>query len=602
MPDVLIPCPRCGKNLKLRDRSKLGRLGKCPACQHKFVLEEPEEVELELLDEFAQFDAGLPALPLVGEGAAGATSTLAELRRRCARHRRTSILVGAILGTAIGAAILVAVFVKPADPPPRIEKSSRRESVTHSAERAMLRDNLTLAREASPTDGEPIRLMYVPTGANVIVHLRPAELWSDERPAREFRACFGETVVSGVETWIQEFCKFAPQQVEELLICFILPVRGQPPQLAAVVRTVEPQPKSQLLEKFRGELNEQHGFPIYVADQQVYMISDDRHTIAIAPNEFDAPAELAESMTTKRPSVTKDGILDLLARSDRQRHITLVFEPLDVRLHQQFLIPERARDAANVALDWFGEDVETVAWSLHRGEDRFFSQMYLRNQHVWTPTQLQNGIRQKLARLPREIYEAVRKMRPPSVGARTLIGRFPAMVKVFSLQTLLAIGHDPAKDRFVQLTTVLPERAGPNLVLASLLAWDESTRTDFSQQAPPQPTGPRLPDTVAERLQKPIEFAFEREPLELAFQYIGRETGVAVEVDGKALEAAGMTRNVPQTHALGTVPALQGIAAILARHEKDGLCIVVDEPQKRIIVTTKAAAELRGEKPFAVGN
>ena len=59
MPDVLISCPKCGKGLKLRDRSKLGRPGRCPACQHKFILQEPEEVELELAD----------AVPAVGTGA-----------------------------------------------------------------------------------------------------------------------------------------------------------------------------------------------------------------------------------------------------------------------------------------------------------------------------------------------------------------------------------------------------------------------------------------------------------------------------------------------------------------------------------------------------
>ena len=45
---IQIPCPKCGRELKLPDRSLLGRKGKCPKCSHTFVLEEPPVVALEL--------------------------------------------------------------------------------------------------------------------------------------------------------------------------------------------------------------------------------------------------------------------------------------------------------------------------------------------------------------------------------------------------------------------------------------------------------------------------------------------------------------------------------------------------------------------------
>ena len=41
---LAIPCPNCGHELQLRDRSLLGRAGRCPDCRHKFLLEEsPQE-------------------------------------------------------------------------------------------------------------------------------------------------------------------------------------------------------------------------------------------------------------------------------------------------------------------------------------------------------------------------------------------------------------------------------------------------------------------------------------------------------------------------------------------------------------------------------
>jgi hypothetical protein len=546
-------------------------------------------------------EAAFP-LPLVTRAPqAPTTSTLAQLRGRRARQRRTSIIIGGVVGSGIAAAVLVFVFANRSQPRERVDKAERRQSAAYEAEKTALRDNQAIAQDASPTEGEPIRLIGMPVGVGIVAHLRPAELWSDELRAQEFRACFGEDIVGDVENWIKDSCRFSPGEIEELMIGFVLPEREQPPGVAAVVRTVEPQPRSQLLKKFPGELNDEHGHPVYTDKDRIYVFADDGRTIVIAPNEPGVAEQVVDSLTSGQSATTKQSILDILEHTDRERQITLVFEPLDIQLHQQFLVPERARAAAQAVLNWFGEDIETVAWSVHRGEDRFHSQLYVSNQHVWSATELQSAVRRKLQRLPRDVYEMVRKMRPQTLGARMLIGRYPAMLKVFALKTLFAIGDGP-EDRYVQLTTVLPERAAPNLVLASLLTWDESTRTDFSQDAPPPTAGPRLPDTVAERLRKPIEIEFDREPLESAFQYIGRETSVSVEVEGKALERAGMTRNVPQTHALGTVPALEGISAILKKHEKDGLCIMVDESRKMMIVTTRAAAEQRGEKPFSVEN
>ena len=63
-------CPHCGKSIKLRDRSLLGKKGKCPACAKSFLLQEqsaPEEEEvvpLQLAD-----DESADGEPAVGTGA-----------------------------------------------------------------------------------------------------------------------------------------------------------------------------------------------------------------------------------------------------------------------------------------------------------------------------------------------------------------------------------------------------------------------------------------------------------------------------------------------------------------------------------------------------
>lgn len=44
MPKVLwvIPCPNCGKELRVRHRRLLGRRGRCPFCRSKFLIEVPK--------------------------------------------------------------------------------------------------------------------------------------------------------------------------------------------------------------------------------------------------------------------------------------------------------------------------------------------------------------------------------------------------------------------------------------------------------------------------------------------------------------------------------------------------------------------------------
>ncbi|MEM9701980.1 MAG: hypothetical protein AAF907_06010, partial [Planctomycetota bacterium] len=120
-----IPCPECGSVLKLRDRSVLGKLGKCPSCGHKFRLEEPEPVvELEL-DEPAgvTFDAADPAPAPVpkrrskridpGPAAEPAApvlqaaepegSVLKQRRRSRRRNRTPEIVVGVLSALGLGA-------------------------------------------------------------------------------------------------------------------------------------------------------------------------------------------------------------------------------------------------------------------------------------------------------------------------------------------------------------------------------------------------------------------------------------------------------------------------------------------------------------------
>jgi hypothetical protein len=151
------------------------------------------------------------------------------------------------------------------------------------------------------------------------------------------------------------------------------------------------------------------------------------------------------------------------------------------------------------------------------------------------------------------------------------------MMKVFSLNTLGGTG-----DGMAQFTTVLPAKAAPNLALGSLLAWDESTRTDFTKAPPkPQTNEPKLPDLVVDRLKLPMDVDFRRRPLQEAFSDIGEATHVQFDIDGDALKFAGYTKNMPQSFTLGEVPATQAIAKILSQYDK--MCVCITDEEKNIV-------------------
>ena len=197
--------------------------------------------------------------------------------------------------------------------------------------------------------------------------------------------------------------------------------------------------------------------------------------------------------------------------------------------------------------------------------------------------------------LPERLWhELADKMDPQVAGPRKIIGRFPAMMHVFGKNTKGGAGT-----RFTVLNTSLKERAAPNIALASLLAWDESTRTDFSKTAPGKTTGSdeNLPLLVMDRLKKKIECEFTRTPLQDAIKYIADECRVGHDIDGDALKDKGYTKNMPQMFTLSDT----GFAALKEIMKKyPDMCIVIDEPQKQFILTTRSFAEKKKQTPFEI--
>ncbi|MBS0202783.1 MAG: hypothetical protein JSS49_07770 [Planctomycetes bacterium] len=627
---IHIPCPKCGRELKLRDRSLLGRKGKCPKCEHAFVLEEPEVVQLELAEPEPKAvgrwipEAGVgsatTARPMAGRTAAssvavpesplpnlpnlgaddGAAARLKALQKKNASRRNTGLIVGAIVAVAVSGVTYYAITNAPRKPTPVQEQNvelGQVDPVAAPDEVAVgaANSDSEFARAGSPTKGQPIELQYIPFGAQVVINIRPAELWASQSLGEELRYCL-PPIAKLMETQFQELFKRKPEEIEEAQICLIPGAQGTLPEIAAVVHLVEEAKKSQLLTDIGGERVDDYDYPVYIAGERAFLIADQK-TLAVCPRS--QVQEMVAAVTGRNPA--SDGIDELLPLTDRDRHITIVFVPRTIRLHSSWWFPENVKPFALQTCDWFGDEVESAAWSFHLGEKTFYSDLILRNVTGVTSNALERETREKLQKLPFTLLDTVRMMNPTEVGKRKVIGRVPKMAEVF------ALASTTSKDtRYVRVTTPLPDRGAPNLALGALLAWDESTRTDFTKErVKPSTEEIKVPDLIVDRLKMKIDVDFRRAPLQDAFAYIAGEIRTTIDIDGDALKAGGFTKNMPQTFQGDKMSALEAITKILERYQdptkpSNTMVIVVDQEKRHILVSTKAFCEQQKLTPYDI--
>jgi DNA-directed RNA polymerase subunit RPC12/RpoP len=523
-----IPCPECGRLLRIPDRKMLGRKARCGKCGHRFILQEPGEPEVAEIEqpagldlEFASTDedgadndktlmgvaaryvpqelvgstpapagvqtpasrpatmpvAGAPIAPLelpipVIEPPEDA-DTLARVRqRKRAAQRRRNITVGASVAGFLAVSIGLYVVLAGGQ-----ETRSKRKSRPAAAKIEPADDDEEVANATEPSEAEtkpvePISLTLVPEGARIITHLRPADLWQAGGSAEEFRACLGPLGV-WLENVIKTRCLLEPAKIEEVLFALI-PISRDEFDVSYVVRTKDVMKKSELIDKFDGELRDQPR-QHYVGPERAWLILDTR-TFASAPKN------MVESFvqSANGNSVTSDGIRALLAKTDRKKHFTLVCELEDVRLGTKNLAPDNAQKLLEGILDFFGDDVETIAWNLHLGDvensGNLASDLLVRNKLSRSPPKLEADLKKKLAGLPAEILNIAQKSDPKKIGEKKIVGRFPAMTKVVQELTHFNNSH-----RLVTMRVELPERAGPNLAIGTLFAWNQTTLPDYGK-------------------------------------------------------------------------------------------------------------------------
>lgn len=632
---ISIPCPKCGKSLRLPDKSLLGKVGRCPKCEHKFVLQEPEpdEVELELVktpltgplrteqrapkvgtaaqwvpdDSPATFEASLPTTPVFDSLAEDPLKRIKRKRKKRPLPQRIAMFAGMVILLVGGAYAFMTFAPKAEDLKPHAKKNSKSgagektAAASNASEKSASSEDVPDIDVASaenehkfgrPTNGKPIDLLWIPSGARIVISLRPAELWkAGAKGEGEFIAALGP-IGKWMETTMVEFLKAKPEDIEELLVCVIPGPRGSPPDFAMVVhrRKDSKFKKSDLIEG----LSPVETGPIkyYANEKWAMTFQPDLVTYTIAPASL--AAEMVQAATTPNPTATE--IEDLLRFTDRSLHFTIVCSPTLLSTHGEVLAPVNAQPLLENIRLWISsnDEVESAAWSFHLTDQKFYSQVMLRNRNsgnrgMVKPHLLAKSFQAQLAETPRQILELVQMMNPRQIGYRKIIGRFPAMFKVVQLNTKFETDK-----QLVSMAYDGPERAAPNLALGALLAWDESTRTNFNAPSAGGTSVAQTRKPLKDLLKTKIDVDFRREPLENAFNFIAGEAKFEIYVDGDGLKTAGYTKNMPQVFKADGITASSALAKIQSAYDK--MCFVVDEEKHLVTVTVLEKAKALNQK------
>lgn len=615
MSVIVIPCPECGRELRLRDRKLLGRRGKCPKCEHRFMLEEPDEVAIQPADApvavgAAQAAVGTSAKYVPDESAAAASpfgnidqaapapgasgvEKMQEIRRKKKQQNKVVMIsIASVLVFGLGGLWAAGAF-SPAPIVKKEKKKEPKEDIDFAAEVADAKDVVKMTSELRPTNGRPISLQYAQWGTSMVVHLRPAEMWGSDPVMAEFMVSTLNFGTDYLEPKIKELTGFEPSELEEVTFCISMGQKGSPPSVTTIctlVKKIESKVELILGKPKQMDL----GYPYFDDGDRILVFGKDLKTIVRAPKEF--KSDVIEGISGN-PGLPADDINELLPNTDRTRHMTVMFIPDEVYNHHEVLVGDNIRKPIDTLLTEITNDVKAVSWSMHIG-DKLHSEIYFRNNPEINVNTLQRNLRRVWNYGPEQILAAIKYMEPATVGEKKIIGRYPAMTKAFSLATVMGVGN-----RFVQATTILPERATSNLTLGTLLTLNQAALTDFSGEVPVAAADANLPKTVAGRLQLPVLIEFSRTPLQEAFAYIAEEASLTIEIDGDALKGGGYTKNMAQTFTLGEVPALDGIKKILSNYQStpdkpdQQMCIVVDEEKKVITITTQKFAADQSLKP-----
>lgn len=389
---------------------------------------------------------------------------------------------------------------------------------------------------ASPTTGQPIKPQYLPSGARIIMILRPAKMLMEQEGERVLTA-LGPDFTTARAAW--EAAAGVTLNDIDRLILTLHPNDGQFPKACSIVQLTSPAGRDAMLSKWGNPSPVEGLSSVYQKGNTAYYIPTDGgdQVFVMGPLEPEIRA-LVEGQT---PPPSRD-LGRLLNASDDERHVSIVFDRNFFHTDGSLLFAgQRAR--AGEQLDWFfGNGVKAGLVSLHFGEPFYFEFRALND--ITTDSQtLAVDLRTRVDSIPQAIEDYLVTVNPPAYWAK-IKGRLRDMIYEWSAQTRSGVDLDHAV-----INSALPGVAASNLAVAGEMLIALNPGGGSIAVAAPAPAGPK---TIEELVDRPISLAFGSNDMVLAMQEL--EATVAdtfkslpfefkVTIMGTHLQLEGITKN-----------------------------------------------------------
>jgi eukaryotic-like serine/threonine-protein kinase len=391
---------------------------------------------------------------------------------------------------------------------------------------------------ASPTQGPPIDLKYVPNGARIYLVVRPSEMLSRPEGERVLKA-LGPDFAEARAAW-EAAAGVSLADVERLTIA-AYPNNGQMPKFCSVVQLQDASEQDGLLSKWGNPSGVTGLSSVFQKGQIAYYIPEEGNGQTFVMGSLEPEIR---DVATGTPLLMQREIGRLLQASDADRHVTILFATDFFRGDGKLLF-EGQKEKALDQLEWFlGTGLKAGMVGLHFGEP-FYFELRAQNDVTVDPVTLASNLRARADEVPMFMEDYLIKLNPPPYWAR-VHARMRDMV--YELQAQLRSGVDGDQ---AMINSVLPEVAAHNLAFGGemLLALAPGGSPAMPGSVAAAKT---VPQTIEELLNSPLTLSFGSNDMILAMQelegavgdtFVGLPFPFKITIMGTHLQLEGITKN-----------------------------------------------------------
>jgi len=465
----------------------------------------------------------------------------------------------------------------------------------------------------SPTHGDPLDLHYLPAGTQLLAHFRPQLLGNHPESEKIIAAlgAWGERLLADFQRWYP-----GPfREVPAMTLGVRADVQGKlhnvlRVELASAWTWRMLQDRMTRYEKGKCEPRHHQGQTFFVAAGLAYWLPADASGSTLV---IGLPVDMPELMENgQQPRGLPRDVQRLVASTDRQRIFTALLLVKFLQGAGRKLLEGDSEGTPELpaALAWLlGEDATAAGLSLHWDQDFFIELLAVATLNV-RPHQYARQLGERIAELPERIQRTLHGLTLEPYG-RQVLARLPAMLRQLKIYT-----RRGSEQGHAVLRGYLPVRAGHNLLLAGnlLLAAPSSEEHQVANLAVDRAATIRKGATLKEKLASITSLVLPKETLEQSLQLLAEDIGVKIEIVGRDLQMAGITKNQSFGIDLRDQPAKKILLEILRRANPDRTATGAADPRQmlvyiirpgedgasRILVTTRTAAAARGETLPAV--